>query len=76
MPRLPVLSWKQVCRILASNGLTEQRAGAHVTCIDPKDPTRRASVPRHDELKQGTLASIIKHARKDRQEFIHLATRL
>jgi len=71
--KLPVLSWRQACRILEMNGFTEQRGGPHVACVDPRDPTRRASVPRHKELKHGTLSSIIRSAKKDRQEFIDLA---
>ena len=71
MARLAVLSGKEVCRILARDGFLEvRRRGSHVVM------QRRTSagsttvpVPDHDELKIGTLQSIIRQCGLARSEF-------
>jgi predicted RNA binding protein YcfA (HicA-like mRNA interferase family) len=71
MARLAVLSGKEVCRILARHGFAEvRRRGSHVVM------QRRTSagsttvpVPDHDELKIGTLQSIIRQSGLPRSEF-------
>jgi len=69
--KLAVLSGKEVCRILARHGFVEvRRRGSHVVM------QRRTSagsttvpVPDHDELKIGTLQSIIRQSSLPRSEF-------
>ncbi|MEK7436884.1 MAG: type II toxin-antitoxin system HicA family toxin [Pseudomonadota bacterium] len=71
MAKLAVLSGKEVCRILARHGFVEvRRRGSHVVM------QRRTSaggttvpVPDHDELKIGTLQSIIRQCGLPRAEF-------
>ena len=71
MAKLAVLSGKEVCRILARHGFVEvRRRGSHVVM------QRRTSagsttvpVPDHDELKIGTLQSIIRQCGLQRSEF-------
>ena len=71
MARLAVLSGKEVCRILERHGFVEvRRRGSHVVM------QRRTSagsitvpVPDHDELKIGTLQSIIRQCGLLRSEF-------
>ncbi len=71
MAKLAVLSGKEVCRILGRHGFVEvRRRGSHVVM------QRRTSagsttvpVPDHDELKIGTLQSIIRQCGLPRSEF-------
>lgn len=71
MGKLAVLSGKEVCRILERHGFVEvRRRGSHVVM------QRRTSagsitvpVPDHDELKIGTLQSIIRQCGLLRSEF-------
>lgn len=71
MAKLAVLSGKEVCKILAHHGFVEvRRRGSHVVM------QRRTSagsttvpVPDHDELKIGTLQSIIRQCGLPRSAF-------
>jgi len=61
--KLPVLSGKQLIKILAKKGfIIRRQSGSHV--ILQKDE-RVFSVPLHDELKKGTLNGILKQAGLD-----------
>ena len=68
MPRLRVLSGAQVCRILARQGFVEvRRRGSHVVMQKRlPDTTITVIVPDHNELKTGTLSSIIRQSRLPR----------
>ncbi len=64
MGRLRVLSGREVCRILAENGFIEvRRRGSHIAMQKrTADTTITVPVPDHDELKRGTLLSIIRQS--------------
>ncbi len=71
MPRLRVLSGREVCRILAQHHFAEvRRRGSHIVMqrrLD--DSTVTVPVPDHPELKTGTLRSIIRQSGLPRQLF-------
>jgi predicted RNA binding protein YcfA (HicA-like mRNA interferase family) len=64
MPKLAVLSGAEVCAILASHGFIEvRRRGSHIVIqLRMSGTTITVPVPDHDELKRGTLASIIRQS--------------
>jgi predicted RNA binding protein YcfA (HicA-like mRNA interferase family) len=69
--KLPVLSGKEVCQILARHGFKEvRRRGSHIVMQKMlTGSTITVPVPDHDELKMGTLQSIIRQPRIPRSEF-------
>ena len=71
MGRLRVLSGQQVCEILARHGFGEvRRRGSHVVMQARQDETTvTVPVPDHDELRIGTLQSIIRQSGVPRSEF-------
>ena len=71
MGKLAVLSGKEVCKILAQHGFEEvRRRGSHVV-MQRRSPagTTTVPVPDHDELKIGTLLSIVRQSGLPRSEF-------
>lgn len=71
MGRLAVLSGKEVCKILARHGFEEvRRRGSHVV-MQRRTPADTATVPvpDHNELRIGTLRSIIRQSGLPRSEF-------
>ncbi|MGA7913560.1 MAG: type II toxin-antitoxin system HicA family toxin [Candidatus Dormiibacterota bacterium] len=71
MGRLRRLSGRQVCRILGENGFVEvRRRGSHIVMqLRLEDSTRTVPVPDHDELRTGTLLSIIRQSQLARKLF-------
>ena len=71
MARLRVLSGREVCGILAANGLVEvRRRGSHIAMQKTDaDGTVTVPVPDHRELRTGTLMSIIRQSGLPRSEF-------
>lgn len=71
MGRLRILSGKQVCAILGGHGFLEVRQrGSHIVMQKPlADTTITVPVPNHDELRIGTLQSIIRQSGVPRSEF-------
>ena len=71
MGRLRVLSGKQVCAILARHGFSEvRRRGSHIVMQKAiADTTITVPIPDHDELRIGTLQSIIRQSGVPRSEF-------
>ncbi|TSA15277.1 MAG: type II toxin-antitoxin system HicA family toxin [Betaproteobacteria bacterium] len=71
MARLAVLSGKEVCRILARFGFVEvRRRGSHVVMQRRTAAgSTTVPVPDHDELKIGTLQSIIRQSGLPRSAF-------
>jgi predicted RNA binding protein YcfA (HicA-like mRNA interferase family) len=65
------LSGSEVCRILQTHGFAEVRQrGSHVVMQKADaDGTITVPVPNHDELKRGTLRSIIRHSGVAKSEF-------
>lgn len=71
MGKLRVLSGKEVCAILANHGFKEVRQrGSHIIMQKtlPKG-TITVPVPNHDEIRIGTLQSIIRQSGLSRTEF-------
>ena len=71
MGKLRVLSGKEVCKILESDGFTEvRRRGSHIVMQKKTDKSIiTVPVPDHRELKIGTLMSIIRQSGVSRSEF-------
>ncbi len=71
MGKLRVLSGKQVCRILARHGFLEVRQGGSHIVMQKRlsDTTITVPVPDRDELRAGTLQSIIRQSGVPRSEF-------
>ena len=71
MGRLRVLSGREVCRILNEHGFVEiRRRGSHVVMQQrATESTVTVPVPIHDELKTGTLRSIVRQSGLPRMLF-------
>jgi predicted RNA binding protein YcfA (HicA-like mRNA interferase family) len=69
--RLRVLSGREVCRILAEHGFVQVRPrGRHIIMQKRVEgSTITGPVPDHDELRLGTLQSIIRQAALPRALF-------
>jgi predicted RNA binding protein YcfA (HicA-like mRNA interferase family) len=72
--RLPSLKPREVVRALQRAGFIISRtSGSHCRLIHPADNRRKVTVPLHNEdLKRGTLRSIITQAGFTVSEFINL----
>ncbi len=72
MPKLPILSGKEVCRILSLHGFAEvRRRGSHI--IMQKrigTSTVTVPVPDHKEVRIGTLQAIIRQSELSKDIFI------
>ncbi|OWP56659.1 MAG: hypothetical protein B2I17_04925 [Thermoplasmatales archaeon B_DKE] len=67
---LPVISGKDVVKILCKNGfIVRRQTGSHIIV---KHGKRQVVVPNHDEIDRGTLRSIIKQAGFTVDEFLEL----
>ncbi|MCP4250216.1 MAG: type II toxin-antitoxin system HicA family toxin [bacterium] len=71
MGKLRTLSGREVCRILSEHGFAEVRSrGSHVVMQQrTDDSTVTVPVPMHDELKIGTLRSIVRQSGLPRSLF-------
>ena len=72
MAKLKVLSGKEVCRILASQGFVEvRRRSSHMVMqkVVLSGSTVTVPVPDHKELRTGTLMSIIRQSELPRSLF-------
>lgn len=71
MPKLPVLSGKEICAILVRHGFIEvRRRGSHIVMQKKKDSgTITVPVPDHREILIGTLLSIIRQSGLSRADF-------
>jgi predicted RNA binding protein YcfA (HicA-like mRNA interferase family) len=70
MSRLPVLSSKDAIKILKKFGFKIVRqSGSHIH-LWHSERRLLVTVPNHPELAKGTLLSIIKQAKIDREEFL------
>ena len=69
--RLRVLSGKEACAILARHGFVEVRQrGSHIVMQKALPGTTvTVPIPNHDELRMGTLQSIIRQSGLPRSEF-------
>jgi len=71
MPKLPVLSGREVIKILSKIGFAEKRQkGSHVILVKETEGSKKALVvPLHKEIDPGTLLNIIRQAGLKREEF-------
>ena len=71
MPRLGILSGRDVCKILSQNGYKSVRQkGSHIIMQRRQgNSTVTVPVPDHGELKMGTLLGIIKQSGLPRSLF-------
>lgn len=71
MPKLRVLSGKEVCKIMSRQGFAKvRRKGSHIIMQKPTvHSTITVPVPDHDALKIGTLLGIIKQSGLPRELF-------
>jgi len=71
--KLRVLSGREVCKILEAEGFTEVRQrGSHIVMQKQSgNTTTTVPVPDHNELKTGTLTSIIRQSGLARSLFEH-----
>ena len=71
MGKLRVLSGQEVCDILEQHGFVQvrQRGSQRIMQRVADDGTTTVPVPEHDELKMGTLRSIIRQSGIPRSEF-------
>ena len=70
MSKLPVLSAKEVVKALGRFGFKVHRqTGSHIHMWNAE---RRllVTIPNHPELAKGTLISILKQAKLEREEFL------
>ncbi|MFH1055741.1 MAG: type II toxin-antitoxin system HicA family toxin [Candidatus Altiarchaeota archaeon] len=69
---MPVVSWKDVVKALTKRGYTVRRqSGSHII-LHKTDPSNSIPVPKHDELKTGTLLAVIKCTGLSKEEFLRL----
>lgn len=71
MPKLRVFSGRELCKLLAEHGFEEvRRKGSHIVLQKKTgNSTITVPVPNHDELKIGTLQSIIRQSGLPRSLF-------
>jgi len=71
LPKLRVLSGREVCQIMVQHGFKQvRRKGSHLIMQRAVGhSTITVPVPDHDELKMGTLAGIIRQSRLPRSLF-------
>ena len=71
MPKLPVLSGAEVCAVLAKHGFERIRQkGSHIIMQRLLgDDSTTVPVPDHDEVRRGTLRSIIRQSGLAREDF-------
>ncbi len=70
MPKLPIISAKEAIKALEHLGFKVYRqTGSHIHLWNEKR-NLVVTVPNHPELAKGTLISIMKQARLERNDFI------
>ncbi|MBF0459034.1 MAG: type II toxin-antitoxin system HicA family toxin [Nitrospirae bacterium] len=76
MPKLPVVSSKQVIRVLEISGFhnaPKRGKGSHIAFVKTESGrTRLVIVPDRNEIPKGTLLAILEQAGLTKDEFISL----
>jgi len=70
LPKLPVVSAKEAIKALEQLGFQVYRQTGNHIHLWNKERNLVVTVPNHPELSKGTLISIMKQARLEREEFI------
>lgn len=80
MPKLPILSSKEVIKVLKHLGFEpapKRGKGSHSAFIKrTEEKTRLVIIPHRDEIPRGTLLSIIEQAGLTKKEFIEILEKL
>ncbi len=72
MSRLPALTWQQVVRALERSGFKfDRQRGSHMVYYHP-ETNHTVVVPKHREIKAGTLREILREANLSREDFRNL----
>lgn len=70
MSYLPILSGKDVCRLLSKVGYEiDHQTGSHIILRNKNFPHRRITVPNHKTIAKGTLRAIIREVGLTVDEF-------
>ena len=73
MSKLPVISGRKLCEVLAKIGyFIDHQTGSHIILRQQTPPYRRLTVPDHKEIAKGTLRAIIRQAGLTLNEFTEL----
>ncbi|HLC46836.1 MAG TPA: type II toxin-antitoxin system HicA family toxin [Candidatus Nanoarchaeia archaeon] len=73
MPKLPVLSGKDLVKILSKVGYqADHQTGSHIILRHNEPPHRRLTVPNHKEIAKGTLQAILKQAGLSRESLLEM----
>jgi predicted RNA binding protein YcfA (HicA-like mRNA interferase family) len=73
MPKLPIVSGKDLVRALAKLGYEhDHQTGSHIILRHKDPPHRRLIIPSHKEISKGTLRAIIRQAGLTREEFFKI----
>ena len=73
MPKLPLLSGKELVKLLAKLGYQlDHQTGSHMILRQTIEPYRRVTVPNHKEVARGTLSAILREVGLSREEFMKL----
>ncbi|MBI2522763.1 type II toxin-antitoxin system HicA family toxin [Candidatus Woesearchaeota archaeon] len=74
MMKLPVLSGRDVIKVLKKIGFVEKRQkGSHIILAkETYERVRAVVVPNHREIDKGTLLEIIRQAGLKREDFLKL----
>lgn len=73
MPKLPVVSGKEIVKAFAKIGyILDHQTGSHMILRHKDPPYRRLTIPNHREIAKGTLNAIIKQSGLSREEFLNL----
>ena len=72
--KLPILSGRDVIKILSKQGFTVARQkGSHIILIkESKDGKKGVVVPNHKEIDKGTLLEIIRQSGMTKEDFLKL----
>jgi predicted RNA binding protein YcfA (HicA-like mRNA interferase family) len=80
MPKLPILSSKEVIKVLKHLGFEaapKRGKGSHSAFIKrTEEKTRLVIIPHRDEIPRGTLLSIIEQAGLTKKEFTEILEKL
>ena len=72
MSRLPSINWQRVTTALERAGFVfDRQKGSHLVYYHP-ETNRTVVIPRHREIKTGTLRDILREANLSRDEFRRL----
>ncbi|MBI5559945.1 MAG: type II toxin-antitoxin system HicA family toxin [Deltaproteobacteria bacterium] len=76
MPRLPIVSQKEIIRVLQKAGFEyapKRGKGSHAAFVKmDKDKTRLVIVPDRKEIPKGTLLAILDQAGLTKEEFVKM----